>query len=385
MTSATALLWNALGSPAVDGCSVASGACYQCAGPVTSGLTVTDWMSSNYTDQNRVRNPFGTHVCAACVMVSRRLWPVPGRPAGACNGCDGTGNVTSVAKKGKTRNSAVGDPCPKCDGTGQATAGGNWRNYSHLFEENWYAPPLPDKTVVTNYCNASKGEKPTILSFLERDHMGVWFAAIADSGQKHVVPWAPLNGPGKGGLVIFDESFVDIPEDLGLVYQIRHLLTAGASKDEVTDGDYRSQTWMRCRRDIDSFEEENGGERGSEWFALALWLAQRDEAQVETRLAAEAVAKTEQKAAEKAAKLEARNADRPKKKARVITGRVHPVVTPLVRGEPQGKSVAGLLGSDPGHDASWSAHDIDDLRVGKQQPDRSSDQRTGQFRLPGFD
>ena len=82
--------------------------------------------------------------------------------------------------------------------------GGNFRNYTHLWDERGYA-------------NASKGEKPVIREFLARNHAGPWFAAIADSGQKHVLPFARLNGPGRPGIVLLDELVVRVLPDAYLV------------------------------------------------------------------------------------------------------------------------------------------------------------------------
>jgi hypothetical protein len=69
------------------------------------------------------------------------------------------------------------------------------------------------------------------------------------------------------------------------------LLTAGATKDEIDRGDYRSQTWIRCEASVRTFEAVHSCERHSAWWSLALWLAQRDEEAVAARLAAEKEAK----------------------------------------------------------------------------------------------
>ena len=378
--SAPNLLWTLLGSPPVEGCLEASGVCYQCAGPVTVGLSVREWMSSNYTDQNRVRAPYASHVCAACVMLARRLWPVPGRPAGACKGCDGTGFVTEVQKKGKTRTCQVGDPCPKCEGSGQASAGGNWRNYSHILEQGWNSPALPDGTVVVGYANASKGEKPLILAFLDRNHQGTWFASIADSGQKHVTPWAPLNGPGRGGVVIFEDDLVAIPKSLDLVRDMASLLTAGGTKEEIDAGDYRSNTWIRCRDDIECFETAHRGKRGGGWFKLALWLAQRDERDVEARQEREKLTKAEKLSAEK----EKRRANKRTTEASGdVSGGDDTRVPARVHRESKRKSHSRVLGQDPGY-ARGINERADDPRDGAKPTERSPNQGAGQIRLPGF-
>jgi hypothetical protein len=237
------LTWQAHGSPRVDGCDGADGRCYVCGGELSRGTPVRDWMGSNFTDQARVRAPTATHVCESCCYVSSRTSPVLGRPP----------------KDGKR-------------------FGGNFRNYSHLYDEHGYS-------------NASKGDKPLIREFLAREHTGVWFAGIADTGQKHVLLFTPLNGPGRAGRVLFDEVIVHVPEDQSLVQQMTDLLTAGATKDEITRGEYTASTFLRCAADVMAFEQAHREQRGSSWFALAIWLAQRDEEAVAARQAAEREAK----------------------------------------------------------------------------------------------
>lgn len=188
-------------------------------------------MGSSFVGQNKVRCPESSRVCEPCLFVMSRTSPVPGRP-----------------------------PAPG------KKFGGNFRNYSHLWEASGY------------YQNASKGEKPRIREFLQRDHAADWFAAIADSGQKHIIPWVPINPPGNAGLVLFDETIVSVNPATAMLWDaMAALLTAGATKDEIQSGAYTPFTWMRCPDDVRRFEGEWGHQRGSAGFALAIWLAQRDE------------------------------------------------------------------------------------------------------------
>jgi hypothetical protein len=143
--------------------------------------------------------------------------------------------------------------------------GGNFRNYSHMWEDG----------VV--YANASKGEKPLIREFLAREHVGPWFLAVADSGQKHVLSFAPLNGPGRSGQIRFEEANVFVPDDQSLIARMTELLTEGITKDEVGSGNYYVRTMRDSRELTQSFERDHGKSRGSNWFSLAIWLAQRNE------------------------------------------------------------------------------------------------------------
>lgn len=230
--------------------------CWICAGTTTRAIPQKDFNGSSYTGQNKVRCPSSPWVCEACVYLHSRTTPVPGRPA-------------APGKK----------------------FGGNFRNYSHLFERT------PEGAV---YENASKGEKPVILAFLRRPKRGLWFGAIADSGQKHVIPWAPVNGPGIAGKVLFDETMVSIPDAPGfaLVADMAALLTAGAVKGDgpgddtgIATGSYSPVEWTRCPEAIRAFEARWSAARHGAWFRLALWLAQRDEAAVADRLTASRTAR----------------------------------------------------------------------------------------------
>lgn len=269
--SPTQIVWRVSGAPAVEGCEDHVGPCFVCVGQMTRGKPVRDWMGSNNTDQNRARCIAATHVCEACCFMHSRIAPVPGRPP----------------KEGKK-------------------FGGNARNYSHLWEDSWDAPAFGDDgTRCPNYANASKGQKPLIREFLGREHKGPWFAALADSGQKHVLPFAPVNGPGRAGRVLFDELLIQIPEDQSLLTDAMALLTAGATKEEIESGQFRPMTFERCAELVLAFEKRYSAVRGSGWFTLAIWLAQRDEEQVATRLEAEKEAKA-------AAKAKAKPARKPK-------------------------------------------------------------------------
>ena len=127
----------------------------------------------------------------------------------------------------------------------------------------------------------NKGSKPAFREFLRREHKSTWFAAIADSGQKHVLPWTPVNSPSRGGRVMFEETIVIVPgtdDGWRIVDAMTSILTAGATKEEVDRGEYGPNSFARCAFEIRKFELSYARQRTSPWFDLALWLAQRDEA-----------------------------------------------------------------------------------------------------------
>lgn len=229
LRSATQLLWPLLGSPVRDDCEPSDGGpCWLCGAPWERGQLVERWSGANFTGQNRVRSPVSRYVCEPCVQVCSRVAPVPGRPP----------------KPGKK-------------------FGGNYRNYTHLYD-------------AARYSNHSKGEKPAILDWLRATKTGPWFGAVADSGQKHVLPWAPVNPPGtRRGVVLFDESVVELPDADGwlMVDDVGVLLGAGATKAEVHSGKYTARAWRLCGRDLlDGFEDRWGSARGGSWFRLAVWV-----------------------------------------------------------------------------------------------------------------
>lgn len=232
--SASQLLWRRAGSPRMA-CEDVTATCWLCGAPLSRGQRVSDWMPSTFTAQNRARCLSSEWICEACV------WATAGKPPDTL------------------------------------------RMYSHLVDD-------------AECLRANKGQKPEIRAFLRREKHGPWFAAIADSGQKHVVPWAPINPPGsRRGRVLFEEQMVTLG-DFALVDELVALLTAGATKEEIERGDYGPRAWQLCGAQIEAFESQHGGLRGGSWFALAVWLAQRDEEQVAARMRAEKEAKANAKA-----------------------------------------------------------------------------------------
>ena len=241
------------GAPSVDECKPFEGTCWHCGAGMSRGMPVSDWQGATFVGQNRVRYAAGTHICEACIWVMSKKSPVPGK--GAKEGANGAPN---------------------------------WRNFSVLVDG--------DGLVV-----ASKGEKPLIREWLQCPHprTSPWIAAIADSGQKHVVPYAPLNFCERGGIVQFEEEVVRLG-DFAIVTRAADLLTAGATKDEMLSGDY-GNAWTLCREGVREFEKDFSTLRGGVWFRLAIWLAQRDEAAVAARLEAMKNAKRGSKGAPKGA------------------------------------------------------------------------------------
>lgn len=227
--------------------------CRVCGAPCDRGMPYADWGGSDTTTPGRVRSWQSAVVCEACVAICARFSPCPARPA-----ADGKEPI-------------------------------RWSNLSILFD---------DEGLVT----ATKGEKDRIRAWLAKPKRGRWFAGIAESGQKHVIPWTPWNGAGaQRGTIRFEERDVVCTADalLSLVCDMTAFLTAGATKETIETGQYSPNQWRSLEAHIERFEGQWSHERGGDVFALALWLAQRDEAETAERIERENAERAAKKAAEK--------------------------------------------------------------------------------------
>lgn len=228
--------------------------CWVCGHAATRGTLRHKWQGSNFTGQNKVRAPESAHVCESCVVV------MSGRP-------------------------------PNTE-----------RFYTHLVEGD-------------SHVRVNKAGKPEIREFLRRPKAETWFASIADSGQKHIIPWTPINSGGQpGGRVLFEEALVDLPRDeagWSLIDEMADMLTAGATKAEMERGEYGPRAWQLCGAELRAFEERHGWLRGGAWFGLALWLAQRDEAAVQARMEAEKAARAAKKKESKGGRKAQRGTAKP--------------------------------------------------------------------------
>lgn len=233
MRSATYWAWMGAGSVRFEHCEDVPCVCWVCGGNAERSQDKSQWLGSSYTSQNRVKAWQSTRVCEPCVVVHSRTSEVPGRPP----------------KEGKK-------------------FGGNWRNYSVLVEFVGGKPIL---------VTATKGEKKVIREWLQRPKGGPWFAAIAESGQKHVIPLAPMN-EARQRLVQFEEQTIELPDSFWeLVRAIEDALTLGLTKEGIETGQYTVRQYQLYEAVIETFESDWSHERGSPWFDLALFLAQKRE------------------------------------------------------------------------------------------------------------
>lgn len=226
-----ALLYRLAGCPPLAD-TLAATPCWLCGAPALEdrGVDRVRWEGANFTDQNKARAQSSPIVCEPCAWACSWV-PPPGYPP-----------------------------------AGDGRRGVNLRLFSHCYDAGIYA-----------YGN--KACKPWLLAWLRSTKHGPWFCAIADSGQKHTLPWTPLNlSGGVAGLVRFEEQTVALGE-WSLCDAMTALLTRGVTKDEITTGRYRVASYQHSAVSVRTFEADHGAARGGGWFTLCLWLAQRDEAE----------------------------------------------------------------------------------------------------------
>lgn len=202
------------------------------------GIPVSAWAGSGFNAYARAlrRNIDATHVCEPCVFVCSRIAPVPGRPP----------------KPGKK-------------------FGGNFRNYSHAAED------LGD---AVDYINATKAETAALVAWLARaGSRGPWGMAVAVSGQKHVVPTAPINAPDQDLCQIAVEDIVlrlSRHQLLELVETMNRLrASSGCGVEALTTGRYHPKDLQRDLAGIREFEAAHEHMRGGGVLELAALLTSK--------------------------------------------------------------------------------------------------------------
>lgn len=308
--------------------------CRICGGPCTRGLAYDDWSGAYSARPNRTRAWQSVVVCEACVAITARHSPCPARPPA----------------EGK-------EPI-------------RWGNVTVLYD---------DAGLVT----ATKGEKPVIREWIARPRKGRWFAAFAESGQKHVLPWTRWCPAGsREGVVRFEErdALVHLDALELLCREMCLLLTAGATKETMETGAYSPAQWRLCPEAIELFESRWAYRRGSDVFALALWLAQRDEAEVAARIERQKAELAEKKAAEK----ESKSGKRRKEHGRVEAP-VGGVVARAESGVPSERSERGDALGAPADSPARSGEDVrDDRRVDHHDAPQAPAHRPQQGQLALF-
>ena len=308
--------------------------CRICGGPCTRGLAYDDWSGAYSARPNRTRAWQSEVVCEACVAITARHSPCPARPTA----------------EGK-------EPI-------------RWGNVSVLYDDN-------------GLITATKGEKPVIREWIARPRKGPWFAAFAESGQKHVLPWTRWCAAGSRiGIVRFEERDAHVSLDaLDLMCrEMCSLLTAGATKETMETGQYSPAQWRLCPEAIELFESRWSDKRGGDLFVLALWLAQRDEVEVAARIERQKV----DAAAKKAAEKESKGGKRRKEPGRAEAA-AGGVAALAASGVPRsGSECSDSLGAPANPPAGRSEDVRDDRRVDHADPPQAPAHRPQQGQLSLF-
>lgn len=241
------------GAPVVDGVEEHTARCVVCGYESTRTLNYRTWQGRDFTDQNKMRgHGLSDRLCEACAWAHSWVTP-PDKPPNA------------PGQKGL-----------------------NLRLFSHFWSER------------TGYVSMNKAQKPAIRDWLRARVDGErWWATIADSGQKHTIPWAREQRKARG-IIRFEERDVVIGE-WSLVDAMTEALTAGVTKDEITTGQYTARAWQLAETHVRELMRLAERHDGSGWWSLCIWLAQRDEAAVAARLEAEKAAKEAKKSGRSAA------------------------------------------------------------------------------------
>jgi len=140
------------------------------------------------------------------------------------------------------------------------------RNYSHFVTGGEWIP-------------LSKGNKQRMQDILLSETFPE-LAAIAESGQKHIVFRAQRNPPGATcGWVQFEEQALFIePQELKSLLDLVEALYTHFSKGEIKTGNYKSYRIMQFSVEKwQELESKIKSHRGGLLFKLVLFLAQRSE------------------------------------------------------------------------------------------------------------
>lgn len=226
MATGASVVWALAGSPVPQGCARTRGVCAVCGELCETGLAFARWQGANFTDQNKLRRPDSAAVCACCVWSHSWVAP-PGHPA---------------------------DP--------DKPKGKNLRMFTHLWDAagHLYLPPKSGREISSWLRSA----RPS----------GQWFAAVALSGQKHVLPWTPINDSGGRRIRFEEETLVlgkwQLLDDMESMRKWFH-------SEAIDRGDYPPALVAKhgAIEAVREFERTWASRRGSSWWRLCLFLARK--------------------------------------------------------------------------------------------------------------
>lgn len=212
--------------------------CYLCASPdATKPLTLKD----TFTSHNLARNPTSNYLCDRCA------WCIPLR--------------AFYWNETKKKYSAIFS-----------------RNWTWLLNGDNSYPKFGDTITEGKDTLQVVTELPTrvqIREWLINPPTPPFTICIAESGQKHILPWAQE---------ATNRDYFPIQFELDTLYIHRHsfsdllsayesLMALGFSKTEINSGNYRSDRLMKCVDSYGFFEVKIAGKRGDRLLDLVGYVA----------------------------------------------------------------------------------------------------------------
>jgi hypothetical protein len=129
---------------------------------------------------------------------------------------------------------------------------------------------------------------PIVTALATREQMRGWLTnppkppftiAIAESGQKHILPWAQTGHSRDYFPVQFelDSLWIDRAQFAAILAAYEALMGLGFSKTEITSGQYHSDRLMKAWGQYEPFDDVLTSWRGSRLLELVAHVAQKPE------------------------------------------------------------------------------------------------------------
>jgi len=229
------ILWAAAGRPDPRRkTKPATGVCYWCAATLDGeACVVADVIGDTFTDQDQARAPSSPWLCVGCA------WAMTGRPPD-------TLRLWSIAYRE--------------DGVG------------------WPANHPAAKDLGAQIHAQNKADPTAFRALLLDPPVGRWICSIADSGQIHTLPYAPVNHGRVRYGVRYERSTIwtTTAEYARLDAIVRELMAAGFNKGDIADEPTPGRLlacgvdlWMRHRAALRPH-------RGGALLTLVLFLSRKD-------------------------------------------------------------------------------------------------------------
>lgn len=165
----------------------------------------------------------------------------------------------------------------------------NKNKWGKLFSRNWswlFQGQLLLAPIIEGNHTEGKDTLPIVCRLPTRADVRGWLIdppeppftiAIAESGQKHIVPWAQegLNRDRFPVQFELDSVWINRSEFSSIIGNYEALMSLGFSKTEIDSGKYRSEKLMKCLDTWHPLENQIVPYRGSRFLELISYLAQQ--------------------------------------------------------------------------------------------------------------